>query len=178
MKKNYMFKSTYNRLLKRLEVLRKKRIQLIGELEKAASFGDLRENAEFDSAMELQGQIKREVEVIQRKLSNVEFIDNLKIPPNKVALGTMVTLVDVTDRRKKLTICIVGCIDDECPEEAIKITCSSPVAKKILGKSVGELVSGIGGTEQITAEIVEIKKMIDTNYFFEHNLCESIQQSL
>lgn len=158
--KKYMFRRTYDRLMKRLEEIKKKRIMLIEEIEKAAQFGDLRENAEFDSAMEIQGQLNREAELILSKLINVEFIDDLKISDEKVSIGTVVELIDIENPDNKFAFSIVGCIDDESPEGTIKVTNASNVAKKLIGKTIGDLVTNLG-QENMTAEITAISRVTD-----------------
>lgn len=158
MSNNYMFKSTYERFLKRLQEIQAERVNLIQELEVAAGFGDLRENAEFDSAMERQGQLNREAESILKRITNIQFIDSIKICPERVSIGSIVKVEDIGNQGLQRYYCIVGCIEDDCPEGYIKATYNSPAAKKLLGRGVGDIVMSIGPNSAIV-KILEIKHM-------------------
>ena len=153
---NFMTRKVRDSLIKRLEEIRVQRLRLANELEVAAGFGDLRENAEYDAAMEQQGRLNREAENIRKRLSNATLIEDLNITGEKASIGTAVTVCNHEERRVYV---IVGCPDDESPIPGVKVTFNSPVARYLLGKVEGDIVYlGFNGFKE-EVEIVSIEKV-------------------
>ena len=121
--------------LKRLmSVERPRIIELIAE---ARGHGDLSENAEYTSARERQGNEGRIAE-LEDKLSRAEVIEVAKLIGSKtIKFGATVTLVD-EDTEEKKTYQIVGDLEADVKEGRISI--SSPIARALIGKSVGDTV--------------------------------------
>ncbi len=121
-------------LAQRKQVLRPEITQAIAE---ARAHGDLKENAEYHAAREQQGFNEGRIQEIEGKLADAQVIDISKVAPGeKVVFGATVTLVD-GDSGDEVRYKIVG--EDEADLKAAKISVMSPIARAIIGKSVGDL---------------------------------------
>lgn len=118
---------------------REDRPKVIQAIAEAREHGDLKENAEYHAAREQQGFIEGRIQEIEGKLSNLQVIDVTTIPnKGKVIFGATVTIVDI-DTDKSVKYQIVG--DDESDVNAGKISVNSPIARSLIGKAVGDVVS-------------------------------------
>jgi len=116
------------------EVERPRIIQAIAE---ARAHGDLSENAEYHAAKEQQAFNEARVAELENILSRAEVIDVASLSGDKVQFGAIVTLVD-EDTEKEVTYQIVG--DFEADVSRGRISISSPIARALIGKSVGDVV--------------------------------------
>jgi transcription elongation factor GreA len=139
--------------LKRLIAVERPRIiELIAE---ARGHGDLSENAEYHAAKEAHGLNEGRIAELEDKLSRAEIIDVSKLIGSKtIKFGAAVTLVD-EDTEEKKTYRIVG--DAEADVKDGKISISSPIARALIGKSVGDTVevSAPGGARSY--EVTKVK---------------------
>lgn len=123
-----------------------KRPAVIEAIATAREHGDLKENAEYHAAREEQGFIEGRIAELESSLSNAQIIDITRIPQNdRVVFGCTVELLDMaTDA--ELSYQIVGDIEADINEKRIAI--SSPIARALIGKEVGEdvVVDAPGGT--------------------------------
>lgn len=121
-------------LQRRKSVLRPEITQAIAE---AREHGDLKENAEYHAAREQQGFNEGRIKDIEGKLADAQIIDVSKITPSgKVIFGSTVTLIDA-ESGKQICYKIVG--EDEADLKAGKISIMSPIARAVVGKSVGDV---------------------------------------
>lgn len=121
--------------LKRLkQVERPAVIQAIAE---ARAHGDLSENAEYHAAKDRQGFIEGRLAEIEDKLSRAQVIDVAKLSGESVKFGATVTVVD-EDTDEEAVYKIVG--DDEADVREGKVSISSPIARALIGKEVGDSV--------------------------------------
>ncbi len=123
-----------------LERLKKvDRPTIIKAIAEAREHGDLKENAEYHAAREQQGFCEGRIQEIEAKLSDAQIIDIKKIPATeKVIFGVTVTIINVdTDEEK--TYRIVG--EDEANPAENRISYSSPIARGLIGKMVGDVVN-------------------------------------
>ena len=139
--------------LKRLKgVDRPKVIQAIAE---ARAHGDLKENAEYHAAREQQGFIEGRIQDIEGKLSNAEIIDVTQMNANgKVIFGATVLLSD-EDSGNEVSYQIVG--EDEADIKAGRISINSPIARGLIGKEQGDVVTIRTPAGEKQFEIVEVK---------------------
>lgn len=115
----------------------------------AREHGDLKENAEYHAAREQQSFIEGRIQEIEGKLSNAQVIDISAIEPSgKVIFGSTVSLIKLDDDEVEVRYHIVG--DDEADIKAGKISISSPIARAVIGKEEGDVVS-----VQVPSGIVE-----------------------
>ena len=127
------------KLRKELERLKSvERPRIIEAIAEARAHGDLKENAEYHAAREQQSFCEGRIQEIEGKLANARVIDISKIPAgDKVIFGVTVTLINVnTD--EQVSYKIVG--DDEADVKQNKISISSPIARGLIGKEVGDEV--------------------------------------
>ena len=121
--------------LRRLKSVERPRI--IQAISEARSHGDLSENAEYHAAKEQQGYNEARVAEIEEKLGRAEVIDPSKLDGDRIMFGATVTLVDEdTDEGKVYQI--VG--DFEADVKSGRISISSPIARSLIGKTVGDTV--------------------------------------
>ncbi len=131
------------------------RPNVIKAIAEARSHGDLSENAEYHAAREQQGFIEGRISEIESKLSTAEVIDVTTLTnTGKVVFGATVDLTD-EDTGKSVTYRIVG--EDEADIRAGRIAVTSPIARALVGKSVGDVadVAAPGGTKSF--EIVAVR---------------------
>jgi transcription elongation factor GreA len=97
--------------------------------------GDLSENAEYDAAKEAQGLLEAKISKLQAVIANARLLDETKIDTSKVLLLSKVEFENVA-LKKKLTYEIVP--ESEANLKLGKISITSPIAKGLLGKKVGD----------------------------------------
>lgn len=124
------------------------------EIEVARAHGDLRENAEYHAAKEKQGQIEARIKYLEGRLALAEIIDPRKLDGDKVLFGAHVTIM-YPDTEEEVTYQIVG--EDESDIKINKISYSSPIAKALIGREVGDLceIKAPKGVRQV--EILEVE---------------------
>ena len=116
-----------------------KRHEISRAIGAAREHGDLRENAEYHAAREQQSFNEGRIREIEGKLADAQIIDITKVPPQgKVIFGTTVRLI-ASDTGDPITYKIVG--EDEADLKAGKISVMSPIARALIGKSVGDEVT-------------------------------------
>ena len=107
------------------------------EIQKAREFGDLRENAEYKAAMERQSIVQARINQIRNRISEVESIDLSKIPMDRIANGSIVTVYDM-DRDEKIKYRLVTSEESD-PDNGL-ISTVSPVGQALMGKEEGDEV--------------------------------------
>jgi len=139
--------------LKRLK--NEERPRVINAIAEARAHGDLKENAEYHAAREQQGFIEGRIQEIEAKLSNAQVIDVSKLNADgKVVFGATVDLVDEATG-DGVTYRIVG--EDEASIRQGLISVNSPIARALIGKEEGDVVTvkAPGGDREY--EIVEVR---------------------
>ena len=133
-------------------VVRPRIIQAISE---AREHGDLKENAEYHAAREQQSFAEGRIAEIEGKLSNANIIDVTKTDANgKVVFGATVEIED-TDSGKVVTYQIVG--EDEASIKEGRISIGSPIARALIGKEEGDVVTVNAPGGVIEYEILSIE---------------------
>jgi len=121
--------------LKRLKS--EERPAVIQAIAEAREHGDLSENAEYHAAKERQGWIEGRVAELEDKLARAQVIDVTKLNGDTVKFGATVTVVD-EDTDEEAVYKIVG--EDESDVKEKKVSITSPMARALIGKSVGDSV--------------------------------------
>ncbi len=98
--------------------------------------GDLSENAEYDAAKEAQSHLEAKILKLQETIANARLLDESKIDTSKVLLLSKVEFENLA-LKKKMTYEIVP--ENEANLKQGKISITSPIAKGLLGKSVGDV---------------------------------------
>lgn len=139
-----------------LQTLRSvERPKVIAAIAEARSHGDLSENAEYDAAKERQSFIEGRLAEIEAKLSSAQIIDPSTLDADgRCVFGATIDLEDI-DSGETVTYQIVG--DDEADIKQGKISVSSPIARALIGKSVGDVaeVNAPGGIRSY--EIADVR---------------------
>jgi len=120
-------------------------IQAIAE---ARAQGDLSENAEYEAAKERQSFIEGRINEVEAKLSNLQVIDPQTLnAEGRVVFGATVNIEDLDSGDNK-TYQIVG--EDEADIKGGKISIGSPIARGLIGKSVGDIaeIAAPGGIKE------------------------------
>lgn len=127
---------------------------IIAAIAEARAHGDLKENAEYHAAREQQGFIEGRIQHLESGLSLAQIIDVSTLNPgDKVVFGAKVTIAD-EESGEETTYQVVG--DLEADIAAKRIAVSSPIARAMIGRSTGDIITvqAPGGDRQY--EIVEI----------------------
>ena len=129
------------------------RPNVIAAIAEARSHGDLSENAEYSAAKEKQSFIEGRIQELEAVVSRAQVIDPTEIQGDVIRFGATVSLVDV-DTDKENSYQIVG--DYEADINENKISLSSPLAKALIGKEVGDEVVYMAPGGQKTFEVLEV----------------------
>ena len=136
------------------KVVRPKLSQDIGT---ARELGDLKENAEYHAAREQQGMVEARVRDIEGRLQNSVVIDVTTIAhTGKVIFGTTVEIANV-ETDESVTYHIVG--EDEADFKLGKISVGSPIARALVGKNEGDVVTVKTPSGVLEYEIIEVRHL-------------------
>ncbi len=106
------------------------------DIAEARDKGDLSENAEYDAAREAQGMLEAKIAKLDEQLGQARVLDTSELDASSVHLLTKVTIRDV-EKSTEMTYSIVPESEADLMEK--KISVESPIAKGLLGKSIGEV---------------------------------------
>src|SRR5690606_35597669 len=130
-----------------------KRKEVVERIKVARSFGDLSENAEYDSAKEDQAFVEGRISTLESMIRNAVIINANELSNDIVRLGTTVTFVEVPDGDKE-SYTIVGSAEAD-PLEG-RISNDSPIAKSMIGRTIGDRVKVLTPGGEMEIEIVSI----------------------
>ncbi|MFO7177746.1 MAG: transcription elongation factor GreA [Pseudomonadota bacterium] len=144
------------KLREELMRLKEERPKISREIGIAREHGDLSENAEYHAAKERQGLVEARIKDIEDKLARAEIIDPSKLSGDRVRFGATVTLTNL-DTNEEQTFRIVGA--DEADIDSGTISISAPLARALIGKSVGDEVEVKlpGGTRRFEIGAIEFR---------------------
>ncbi|MGE3251305.1 MAG: transcription elongation factor GreA [Hyphomonadaceae bacterium] len=138
--------------LKRLKT--EERPTVIQAIAEARSHGDLSENAEYHAAKERQSFIEGRVLELEDKIARAQVIDVSKLSGKQVKFGATVTVLD-EDTEQKANYKIVG--EDESDVKGGKVSITSPLARALIGKEVGDVVEVAAPGGAKSYEILKIR---------------------
>lgn len=131
------------------------RPRIIKAIAEARAHGDLKENAEYHAAKDEQGFVEARIRNIEGQLSNAEIIDVTSFgTTGRVIFGATVDILDEDDG-SEVTYTIVG--EDEADIGSGLVSISSPIARALIGKEVGDLVVVKAPAGDKNYEVVEVK---------------------
>ena len=144
------------KLREELMRLKEERPRISREIGIAREHGDLSENAEYHAAKERQGLQEARIKDIEDKLSRAEVIDPTTLSGDKVRFGATVTVMNL-DTEEEQTFQIVGA--DEADVNRGTISISAPLARALIGKSLGDevVVTLPGGTRRYEIGNIEFR---------------------
>jgi transcription elongation factor GreA len=141
---------------KKREELYKAQIDVQDRIRKAASLGDLSENAEYHFAKEENRSIQRELAELEAKLRNVSVISNDNVPENVVFIGHTVKLLDLDDDSEQL-VCLVGEAQPPSAEsDVLPVSANSPMGEALMKARVGDTVKVKAPRGTMEFKILEI----------------------
>ena len=154
MEKTPLTKDGEVKLQEELRNLKLERPKITKAIAEAREHGDLKENAEYHAAREQQGMVEAKIKDIEFKLANSEIIEK-KSNENKdqIFFGSFVELLNIEDN-SKIKYQLVG--EDEADVSKNKISVNSPIAKGLIGKKVGNVITIIAPKGELNFKIIKI----------------------
>ena len=128
------------------------RPEVISQIKEARAQGDLSENAEYHAARDRQGQVEARIKELEYLIDNATIIEDKK--SNTVQVGSTVEIKYIADNETE-TYYIVGSTEADPFEN--KISNESPIAKGIMGKKKGSIVTIESPNGNYDIEIVSLK---------------------
>lgn len=131
------------------------RPRISAQIAEARDKGDLSENAEYDAAKDAQGLMERRIVQTQNMVNNARVLDESKMDTSKVLLMSIVRMKNVANGME-MTKTIVPATEADLKQG--KISVSSPVAKGLLGKQVGDIAEITVPAGIMKFEILEVSR--------------------
>ena len=147
----------FERLKQELHTLKTKdRLQISKEIGAARELGDLSENFEYHAAKDKQGMIEARIRVLEDQIARAQVIDPTKLSGDRVVFGATVLITEIESGDER-TYQIVG--EPEADVEKGRINVSSPLARALIRKEVGDevRVPGKGGPKMVEVSEVTFK---------------------
>jgi transcription elongation factor GreA len=152
----YLTEEGMKKLHKELEHLRSvERPSISAQIAEARDKGDLSENAEYDAAKEAQGLLEMKIAKMEDLVANARLIDESKLDNSKVLILSKVRIRN-TVNNAEMSYTLVA--ENEADLRAGKISISSPIAKALLGKKVGDKVEAQVPNGKVNLEILDITR--------------------
>ena len=150
----YMTEDGYNKLKEELTELESvQRPAISKQIAEARDKGDLSENAEYDAAREAQGLLEMKIAILKDKIASARLIDESQIKTDAVQILTRVKLRN-TKSGQEMTYIIVS--ESEANFKEGKLSVTTPIAKGLLGKKVGEKAIISVPSGEMELEIIDI----------------------
>ncbi|MGI6212458.1 MAG: transcription elongation factor GreA [Anaerovoracaceae bacterium] len=119
------------------ELVSVRRKEVSERLKTAISYGDLSENAEYDSAKNEQAELEERINRLELTIKTAKIVSEDDVSIDQVNLGLTVEIKDL-DNGKMKNFIIVGSNEADPFAEPAKISSSSPVGRGLLGKRIGD----------------------------------------
>lgn len=153
-KKNLLTDKGLKKLEEELQELRVvKRKEVAQKIKEAREQGDLSENAEYDAAKDEQKDIEARIEELEAILKNVEVVYSDEVDKEKVNVGCIVTVKDLSNGSVQI-FKLVGSTETDVLNN--KISNESPVGSALMGAKAGEIVTVEAPNGSFQFEILEI----------------------
>ena len=151
---SYMTQEGYNKIIAEINYLESvKRPEISAQIAEARDKGDLSENAEYDAAKEAQGILEGKIAQLKVLISNARIIDEHQIKTDAVQILNKVKIKNIQNNAIA-TYTLVA--DSEANLKENKIAVSTPIARGLIGKKVGEIAEVKTPSGIIQFEILEI----------------------
>jgi len=153
-KVTYLTKAGLEKLKKELEhLVNVERPTISKQIGEAIEKGDISENAEYDAAKDAQGMLEAKISELQGKIANARILDESKINTTSVQILNVVT---IKNRKNNAVMKYTLVPDSEADLKKGKLAVSTPIAKGLIGKKVGDVVDIKVPSGIIPFEIVDI----------------------
>lgn len=141
---------------KELDHLRSiERPMISAQIAEAREKGDLSENAEYDAAKEAQGLLELKISRLETQIANARIIDESKIDTESVQV---LNRVKIKNKLNNSTVEYTLVPESEANLKLGKISVSTPIAKGLMGRKVGEVVEINIPSGKVQYEIIEISR--------------------
>ncbi|MEA3444608.1 MAG: transcription elongation factor GreA [Bacteroidota bacterium] len=151
---SYVTEEGMQRLKAELDQLKRvERPSISKQIAEARDKGDLSENAEYDAAKEAQGLLEMKISKMENALANIRLIDESKIDTDTVQILNKVKIKNL-DNNTVMEYSIVSPSEADLKQK--KLSVNTPIAKGLLGKSVGEQIEVNVPNGLMRFEIIEI----------------------
>ena len=127
-------------LEKKRQEMYKAKIDVQERIRKAASLGDLSENAEYHFAKEENRNLERELAELEAKLRNVAVVSNEHVPEDMVFLGHTVKLQDLDDDSEQLVRIVGEALPPKGDSDVMDVSANSPMGEALMKAKVGDTV--------------------------------------
>jgi transcription elongation factor GreA len=128
----------YDKLLAEIKHLEEDEMPKIAvKIAEARAEGDLSENAEYHGARETQGMLMAKISQLKTRLAGCYIVEKADMPKGIVTFGSTVTVRDL-DMDEAETYEFVGPGEEDYDGDVMKILTTSPIAKSLTGKKVGD----------------------------------------
>ena len=137
--------------LLQLETIERPRV--IAAIAEARDKGDLSENAEYDAAKEEQGILESKIALIKTKIMDARIIDETSISTDEVQILTKVKVLNLKTNQEKIYQLVT---EGEANVATGKLATTTPIAKGLLGKKVGDIAEVVVPAGKLQFKILEI----------------------
>ncbi|MDP9173332.1 MAG: GreA/GreB family elongation factor [Planctomycetota bacterium] len=141
---------------KKREELYKAQLDVQERIRKAASLGDLSENAEYHFAKEENRSIQRELAELEMKLKNVAVISNDAVPEDVVFIGHTVRIMDLDDDSEQLVLLVGEAQPPSADSDVLPVSANSPMGDALMKARVGDTVKVRAPRGTMQFKILEI----------------------
>ena len=150
----YMTAEGLQKLKEELHLLETvERPRVIAAIAEARDKGDLSENAEYDAAKEEQGQLESKIALIKAKIMDARIIDETSISTDEVQILTKVKVLNLKTNQEKMYQLVT---EGEANVAEGKLATTTPIAKGLLGKKVGDIAEVVVPAGKLRFKILEI----------------------
>mgnify|MGYP003430778259 CR=1 FL=1 len=150
----YMTAEGLQKLKEELHLLETiERPRVIAAIAEARDKGDLSENAEYDAAKEEQGQLESKIALIKAKIMDARIIDETSISTDEVQILTKVKVLNLRTNQEKIYQLVT---EGEANVAEGKLATTTPIAKGLLGKKVGDIAEVVVPAGKLQFKILEI----------------------
>ena len=125
------------------------------QISEARDKGDLSENAEYDAAKEAQGLLELRIAKMEEDLGNARLIDESQLDTTKVLILSIVKIKNLANNAEMVYTLVA---ENEADLKKGKISITSPIAKGLLGKSVGDKAEITIPNGKIEFEVMDISR--------------------
>jgi transcription elongation factor GreA len=126
---------------------------VIAAIAEARDKGDLSENAEYDAAKEEQGLLESKIALIKSKIVDARIIDETDINTDEVQILTKVRVLNLKTNQEKVYQLVT---EGEANVAEGKLATTTPIAKGLLGKKVGDIAEVVVPAGKLQFKILEI----------------------
>ena len=150
----YMTAEGLQKLKEELHLLETvERPRVIAAIAEARDKGDLSENAEYDAAKEEQGQLESKIALIKAKIMDARIIDETSISTEEVQILTKVKVLNLKTNQEKMYQLVT---EGEANVAEGKLATTTPIAKGLLGKKVGDIAEVVVPAGKLQFKVLEI----------------------